>query len=937
MAKTLTEADWRDRLSRWLKGKPKNGGTEQPGYCPLHEDPESSSSPSASFNFQKKVWAHQGRDDCAGSLWKLWEGMKAAGVVSNVRSINDAPSKRNSADLPSDEQLDRWTSRLLSNEKALGRLRNERGLSTVTIEEHELGWDGDRYTIPVRDNDGDLVNVRKYKIGASNNKMVNVEGHGGAVLYGVDAFEYEDPILLTEGEMDCLIARDRGFNAISTTAGAGTWRMEWSALFKDRTVYIVYDCDAGGVAGAKKVAVSLTKAGARAHIVLLPLDTKGADLTDYFVNQGYTAKSLQKLLDETPLFEGAKRPESGRVAEPAEVGLGESFSSQYTDKPITTTATIIGKENPPYALPSQVALTCDQDWSQCAKCSMSLLHNGSHEFAVPPHSELMLKLVDKPEDQRDKVLLADAGVPPNCPRVEVQSLATHTVEKLFVTNPVDEHTGGARVDRVVYNVGKHNTPENTTVRLTGTSTPDPRNAKLVMQAWGCEPTKTSLDQFTMTKELMKDLAVFQPIAEETPLRALARITRDLAANVTRIYGRTDMHIAYDLVWHSLLNFRFRGSYVGKGWLELLVVGDTRTGKSEAAERLRQHYGAGVVTSCEGATLAGLVGGAQTVSDNKWVVTWGIIPQQDRRLVVLDEAGGLVGKNIIENMSEIRSSGVAKILKIASQQTNARTRLIWVCNPVDGRRINEMPRGAIDAIEGFIVNPEDIARYDMAMVAASDDVQSSVINAARPPKVNHVYTADLCSALVLWAWSRGPDDVKWERGAQRLCLVLAERMGHEYVPDPPLVQAENARVKLARMAVAIAARLFSHDGTGEKVVVTRAHVYAARAFLKRLYAAPSFGYAAFSTKEIHAREVAENARRECWNWLKRHPEARGALLAVVNDTDFRVRDLEEFGNVPRDLAQVAVGELLKMRMIRRRSRGYIRMEPELVALLRRLEQ
>jgi hypothetical protein len=930
--------NWEKRLAPWLTGKTKNGGKESVGYCPLCEDPETSSTPSASFDFSHKRYACFKKCEGAprgglGLPW-LWKVMQDKGLVSNVSSIRQDSNE--SSGLPSEEKVSQWVTRLLNNERALTRLQEQRGLSAATIQEYEIGWDNDRYTIPIYDRDDNLVNVRKYKLGAKVSKMVNIDGHGGATLYGVDALD-RDEVLLTEGEMDKLIAREKGFYSITSTAGVLTWRHEWSMLFKGKRVYIVYDCDDPGIAGAKKVAVSLTRAGAEAYIVLLPLSTKGADLTDYFVNQGYTAKSLRQLMADTPIFEGATRPVSGRVAEPVEVTLPESFSSQYTDKPIQVTVTIIGKENPPYALPEQVALTCDQDWSKCSKCPMSLLHNGSHEFKVDRHSELILKLVDKPKDQRDKSVLEDVGVPGNCPRVEVQVLKKYTVEKLFASTPVDQDADGNRIDRTVYNVGQHNTPENTTVRLVGVSTDDPRNAKLVMQTWECEPTQTSLDRFTMSKELMKDLATFHQLPDETPLQALARIAKDLSANVTHIYGRRDMHIAYDLVWHSVLDFQFRGSLVGKGWLELLVIGDTRTGKSEAAERLRQHYQAGAMTSCEGATLAGIVGGAQTVGE-RWTITWGIIPLQDRRLVVLDEAGGLVGaqKNIIENMSEIRSSGRAKIVKIVAQETNARTRLIWICNPVDGRRINEMPRGAIDGIEGFISNPEDIARFDMATVAASEDVQSSVINAARQPKVNHVYTSDLCSQLVLWAWSRKSSQVTWERGAQRLCLVLAEKMGREYVPDPPLVQAENARVKLARVAVAIAARLFSHDDTGEKIVVTRAHVYAARAFLRRLYAAPSFGYEAHSAKELRARAVADEKRKECFVWLKRNVEARNALLAVINDTQFKVRDLEEFGGLSKDMAQLAIGDLMRMRMIRRMPRGYIRMEPELVGLLKRLE-
>lgn len=937
------EVNWQDRFSFWLTGRTKNGGKEHEGFCPWHEDPASSKTPSASFNFDKKTMKCFSACDEGFSLWATWEMLKDQNHPSaKVRSIGSAPSARSSggqsAKLPTDEQIAKWAQRLQRNSQAMLALAEKRGLSEDTVKRYELGWDGDRYTIPIRDAEGHLLNVRKYKLGARSNKMLNVDGFGGAALYGVDALE-EDEVVLTEGEMDKLVGREHGFNTVTTTAGAGTWMEEWTPLFKGKRVFIVYDVDPSGTNGAKKAASRLLKGGAEPYIVLLPLSTNGADLTNYFVDQGYGAKSFRKLLEETPAFEPkARNIGAGRDAPPQPVSLAESRRGDLIDKPLEFTANVIGKATAPYGLPARTVLTCEQDWdkAKCNKCPMDTMYGGQHELNVERSSRLILRLVDKEEEAVDKQILKELEIPRTCPRVKVEHLDKWTVEQVFFGPNVDESAAGDEIVELIgYNVGRHDTPINATVRVVGVSTPHPKDQRLTFQAWECEETQTSLDRFTMNPELLQGLSVFHPAEGQRPLDKLGDIARDLAANVTRIYGRRDMHIAYDLVWHSVLNFKFRGSPIGRGWLELLVMGDTRTGKSEAAERLRRHYGAGVLTSCEGATLAGLVGGAQQIG-NRWVITWGTIPQQDRRLVVLDEASGLKDKNILENMSEVRSSGRAKIVKVVSQETNARTRLIWISNPVDGRRINEMPRGAIDAVEDLIKNPEDIARFDMAMVAAGDDVKSGIINAARPPKVPHVYTHDLCAALVLWAWSRTPEQVVWARGAERLCLMLAEKMGQTYVPDPPLVQAENARVKLARMAVAVAARLFSHDGTGERVLVTREHVRAGRALLTRLYRQPSFGYEDHSRKELRARAEAEQGQRDCWKWLKQHTEARSALLAVVNDKEFRVRDLEEFGGLSRDMSQIAIGDLMRMHMIRRQSKGYIRMEPSLVGLLRRLE-
>jgi hypothetical protein len=384
-----------------------------------------------------------------------------------------------------------------------------------------------------------------------------------------------------------------------------------------------------------------------------------------------------------------------------------------------------------------------------------------------------------------------------------------------------------------------------------------------------------------------------------------------------------------------MDFSLKGVPLGKGWLELLVIGDTRTGKSEAALKLVEHYNAGVLKSCEGATLAGLVGGAQQ-SSNSWMVRWGTIPLNDRRLVVLDEFSGLADKNVIEQMSSVRSSGRAQITKIVSQETSARTRLIWISNPDDGRALEEMADGAIEAIRGLVKNPEDIARFDIAMAAARQDVESSVINGAEHRVVKHRYTSAACSALVSWAWSRRADQVRWTKGTEDYVLGKAEKMGQRYIPEPPLVQAENVRVKLARLAAAVAARTFSTDETGTYVIIGKEHVDAAEELMERLYGMPSFGYALHSRKMIRDRERSEANRRKCRQWLTMHRyDAYVALQAAIG-SPFKVRDFCEFAGMGQDEAQVAVRDLQEMKMVQRMSKGYIKMNPALIEVLKWLE-
>lgn len=941
---------WRAKFEPWLTGAEDEQG-ETRAYCPLHENPETSKTPSASFNFSGGKFICFSR--CGGyAISSVWTMVRDGTTPERRQEPEDEVGARRrkrakaegvpNAALPSEAQLQQWGTRLLSNRDMMAELLARRGLTRATLKRFTLGWDGERIIIPVRDPLGTLVNVRRYRMGAKANKMVNWPGYGDATLYGLDALK-QQRVFLMEGEMDKLLARQLRLPSLSATAGAGTWMPEWNVHFVGKDVYIVYDVDDQGEAGARKVGNQLRGVAEAVYLVRLPLQVKGSDFTDYIVNQGYGKQSFIDLCKATPPYRERKLTRQRAIAEVPEVSMRNSFDPSLLDQPISMVATVSGRSATPTALPRSYVLNCGQDWqrTKCSACPMDAMWGGEHKGDVQADDRLLLQMMDMPDDKRRSELLRGLEIPATCPKVEVDLVSQWRVDELAVVPNIDdpEEGDGEQVLRRIFNVSEQGklTPVNTTARLTGVSTANPKNGQVVFHSWDFAETKTSLERFEMTETLRGALdAVFQPAEGQQPMEKLAELARDLAANVTHIYGRPELHIAYDLVWHSVLDFSFRGNRLGKGWLELLVMGDTRTGKSEAAERLRRHYQCGVLKSCEGATLAGLVGGAQQIGSS-WVITWGTIPLQDKRLVVLDEVSGMQDKNIIEQMSAVRSSGRAQVSKIVTAETFARTRSIWISNPPDGRPIQATNNGAIDAIQKLIVNPEDVARFDFAMVAAQEDVNSSVINSATPPRAPHRATQGLCAALVTWAWSRKPDQVVWNRGVERHVLACAEELGGRYIADPPLVQPENVRVKLARLSVAVAARLFSHDGNGEKVVVLAEHVDAAVELLDMLYGKRWFGYADHSRKEIRARDNARTYDEQCRRFLGSNEGVMSTLKTTINDTQFRARDFTEFGGMDPDMATQAVAQLLNMGMVRRRSKGYINMTPELIRIVRDLEE
>lgn len=953
---------WAIYFEPWLVGNISEGG-EQRGYCPIHEEPGTSRTPSASFNFKKSVF------HCMSSCGGMSFTNLRHDIIENesdprvdgdgtedpdppsprrgrVRPISDAPSKRmNKSDkpLPGEGRIEEYVQNLLAAPRHLKTIVEERGLSVETIKEYQIGYCSadSRFTIPVRDADGVLVNVRMYRPDAkeARQKMRSwSEGHGEGRLFLPDALKKYDEIVVTEGEMDCLIGRQNDLPTMTHTSGASVWKDEWSPLFQGKTVFFCYDLDKAGHEGSLKAANKVSQYAEAVYIMRLPGGVKGFDVTDYFVNHGYTESDFRALMDESrknPV--GRKAKANSRVLlETKEVTLEQSMSSEHGRDPLSLAATIAGKVQPAYLLPKRVEFDCDGGFGdKCKACPVGL-QNNHHVMTVDSHEPLLLDFINTPADSVRKRLLKEVGAPSTCPRVDIDEVEQWNVEELVLIPSVENRTEQSQnpITRKAYNVGAYSTPINTTVKVVGVNETDPKNRRAILQTWECEQTQADIDKFEMNDVMMAALRTFQTKEGEDPLDRMRVIARDLAANVTRIYGREEMHLAYDVVWHSVLNFNFLGKPVGKGWIELLVVGDTRTGKSEAAMQLSDHYRAGVMKSCEGATLAGLVGGAQQIG-NSWMVTWGTIPLNDRRLVILDEFSGISEKNIIEQMSAVRSSGRAQITKVVSQETSARTRLVWISNPVDGRAMDEHGTGAIEAIKALVKNPEDIARFDIAISAARADVDSAVINSTTHDDVFHSYTSDLCSALVAWSWSRRPDQIVWEDDVEEYILRTAENFGNRYVPDPPLVQPENVRVKLARIAVAIAARTFSADETGQNIVVGQRHVDAAVELLDTLYGMDSFGYKSHSRKVIRDRELSIKRRSQCYRYLINEEGVRQTLMSVLGQ-NFKMRDFSEFGGMHQSESQIAVTNLQQMKMIERKDKGYMRMTPALIEVLKKLE-
>lgn len=908
-------------------------------HCPLHED----TNRSATLDLDKGLWYCQ--KGCGGGrvvqLIRARDEWVAPPENRGKRTYNGSSNGSDEEEQPSevitDRKVRKWASDLASSNGTLDRLISERGLEPETLTAFEIGWDQDRkcYAIPIRGEDGEILNVRRYQFNPpkGRRKMWGVTGMNTPRLYPMSVFD-DDPkeIIVCEGEWDALLTNQMGFPAVTRTASAITWDAAWGEYFKDRIVYVCHDRDKAGDQANTKVAKALRRVAKEVRVIELPYEWRekhGKDLSDYWL-EGHDEAEFRALLDSADSGDPVERVTEG---EPVDASVMDTFDSDRVGQPLRVTVTIKGKRDPGYTIPKKFNLECTRDAGH--KCKVCPLNGagGKAVLDVKPSDPIVLELMDATKEQVSKAAAGTYGVPGGkCGRLELSADEHQAVEVLFarpsVEHTADDEVSAAYKNMKITSVGRHDTLPNNTVRVVGALYPDPRKQMNEFLAWEITPVKTSLDTFEVTTATAAKLKKFRPRKGQRPLKRLGQIARDLEAHVTKIYGRPEMHAAMDLVFHSVLAFDFGGQRIDRGWLDGLFVGDTRTGKSETASKLVRHYHAGEVISCESATFAGIVGGLQQYGSGKeWAINWGAIPINDRRLVVLDEVSGLTPDEIA-SMSDVRSRGLAQLTKIQQEATHARTRLIWVGNPRDASMSNFTY--GVEAIKPLVGNPEDIARFDIAMSATAGEVPAEEINRAHEAG-SQQFSSDLCSTLVRWVWSRKPEQIVWEDGAEAAVYKAANDLGSRYVESPPLVQAANVRVKVARLAVALAARLFSTDDSYENVVVRRDHVEDAVAFLDRIYNMPGFGYAELSREAMEDKAHAVAKRDSILAWLRGR---QGLAKFLRSNSTFRRQDLEEILNTGREEANAIINTLWEARMVKK-DKGDVRVEPALHDLLRKV--
>lgn len=158
---------------------------------------------------------------------------------------------------------------------------DKHGISPATIAAFNLTVEHNTIVIPVYDSEGKLL-YRKYRhldFDRDNPDSIKFSYDKGsaATLYNSRVLTKGDYVFLCEGEPDTWRLSQEGLPAISNTSGSGTFKEEWVEQLKKKEVYVIYDTDKAGRAGADKIKNLLPKA------VIVKLPPAYKDLCEFFL------------------------------------------------------------------------------------------------------------------------------------------------------------------------------------------------------------------------------------------------------------------------------------------------------------------------------------------------------------------------------------------------------------------------------------------------------------------------------------------------------------------------------------------------------------------------------------------------------------------------------------------------------------------------------
>jgi hypothetical protein len=492
------------------------------------------------------------------------------------------------------------------------------------------------------------------------------------------------------------------------------------------------------------------------------------------------------------------------------------------------------------------------DESDAFSCEHCEREDGYWNYEIDKPETLieLTKTAAAPRDKRLQTIASRA-----CPNAYYVETRTHQTVTVFLGTPKAQRVrsvevNGARIvqdehgkpyrEKVLYFLGRLD-QSSRTYRAVGTALPNPKSQEATAFFWQLIALEDEFESFAVTPTIRSALNRLQAVTGGVRDK-LKSIAHDVTLHLTRIYGehRERALLGKLLVFHSVRQFAFDGETLKRGWLEMLEIGDTGQGKTQQFDRVSQGTGLGEGIDGVSTSRTGLAYAYHKLADS-WFLVWGKYPLNTGKLLFIDEAQNLRPEDI-DKIRKGRSEGVIVADGIRPGEHPTQTRLIASCNPRYQGVVDDEMFGIELVKQTF--KDEDIRRFDFAIISSSSDGKAD-INTRRSARehTNQVITTNVLADSIKWAWSRRPEHVVFTDaaidGVYATAAVLVSQFGE--ARDIPLMLESDARHKVARLAVGVAALLHSTDESHERIIVQREHVDAVGDYIVEVYSHPNCSF------------------------------------------------------------------------------------------------
>jgi len=766
------------------------------------------------------------------------------------------------------------------------------GISEETLKELNVSTPsgtGDLLAFPVF-MFGHLLDIRKYDPGNSPKVKSRSKSMNGLII-PFDTWRETKPTrvtLICAGEKDMAIARSHGFNAITITGGESSLPKALK-YFKNRRVAIAYDNDGTGIAGAKKLAATISpytesvKVLTNFHGVCTE---QGEDLTDYFTKYNKTRADLIKCIAETEEY--VPTAEDLKKNYPV-VDLLTACKPENVGKILRSNVQVVAVSEATYATPSVISaekfrssgendsmhVGDSKEWELNEQTCQDILHlvdNNFTEEIIAKNIRNLLKIM-----QKEKY-------------VHIKALEKKTVFKAYLTDMFEtSDTDTQPMEYTAYSLG-HKLESGKKYMATYKLVPHPyKGQQLTMVVLDIVQANDSVSNFQLTPAVKANLRAFQSL-KGTVAERMELIT-EKAKGLIGYDGNNQLIQTIDLAFHTVLQFRFGTFKNVRGYLDTIIVGESRTGKSSTADILRSTYALGTFTSLAGnsATIAGLVGGSNKTSTG-YQTRAGIIPQNHKGLIIFEEYGKS-NANIASELTDIRSSNEVRITRVSGTITlPAMVRMIALTNTKASggniRPIASYPNG-ISILSELVGTAEDIARYDIALVSA--DRGNSQIDPFWTPQ--EPFTDEEYKARIRWVWSRTPEQIIISPELSKYIMETANELNKTYACHIKIFGTE-AWKKLTRLSLAVAGYLVSTNETYEELILQKEHIDYAREYLVGIYDNTTF----------KLKEYAEHERK----YSTIDKEGVANLQDIYQKSPSMILQLEQSSAVTKNMLAAATG-------------------------------